>query len=327
MSKKKSKKKVDIRSSILVLLLIAILLIASTYAWFTANTKVTISSLDVHVDAQNGIQISADGTTWKTVLQNEDILPANVTAKYAGNVNQIPTNMEPVSTTGNVNEGKMDMFYGTVAADATGTWKLTATKETDKQGTEGKYIAFDMFLKIDQDKTLTLTENSNVVFNSKLQEKTTGLENEARVAFVELGHVDTGTDLKTIQGLKAGTTTYIWEPNYDVHTKDGKQAAFDTYGITTTETGGSIIPYNGIKAAIDAGNAQLLNSNDTNYFAPVTPTYSTKQAREDTEVFALKAGITKFRVYMWIEGQDVDCENNASGSDISFNVQFSIPTI
>ena len=30
---------------------------------------------------------------------------------------------------------------------------------------------------------------------------------------------------------------------------------------------------------------------------------------------------------MWIEGQDVDCENNASGSDISFNVQFSIPTI
>ena len=30
---------------------------------------------------------------------------------------------------------------------------------------------------------------------------------------------------------------------------------------------------------------------------------------------------------MWIEGQDVDCENNASGSDISFNVQFSKPTI
>lgn len=37
----------------------------------------------------------------------------------------------------------------------------------------------------------------------------------------------------------------------------------------------------------------------------------------------LKAGITKVRIYMWVEGQDVDCENNASGGDISFNLQFS----
>ena len=27
---------------------------------------------------------------------------------------------------------------------------------------------------------------------------------------------------------------------------------------------------------------------------------------------------------MWIEGQDVDCENNASGTDISYNLQFTI---
>ena len=27
---------------------------------------------------------------------------------------------------------------------------------------------------------------------------------------------------------------------------------------------------------------------------------------------------------MWIEGQDVDCENDASGSDLSYNLQFSI---
>ena len=26
---------------------------------------------------------------------------------------------------------------------------------------------------------------------------------------------------------------------------------------------------------------------------------------------------------MWVEGQDVDCENNASGTDISYNVQLS----
>ena len=28
---------------------------------------------------------------------------------------------------------------------------------------------------------------------------------------------------------------------------------------------------------------------------------------------------------MWVEGQDVDCENTASGSNIAFDVKFSIP--
>ena len=42
------------------------------------------------------------------------------------------------------------------------------------------------------------------------------------------------------------------------------------------------------------------------------------------DIFTLSAGITKIRMYMWIEGQDVDCENTASGTDISFNVQFTV---
>ena len=75
---KKSKRKNDVKSSILVLLLIAILLIASTYAWFTSNRTVTVNSLDVNVAAKNGLQISADGTNWKSILQKDDLLPANL---------------------------------------------------------------------------------------------------------------------------------------------------------------------------------------------------------------------------------------------------------
>ena len=35
------------------------------------------------------------------------------------------------------------------------------------------------------------------------------------------------------------------------------------------------------------------------------------------------AGVTKMRVYLWIEGQDIDCENNASGGKISFDLQIT----
>jgi len=40
-------------------------------------------------------------------------------------------------------------------------------------------------------------------------------------------------------------------------------------------------------------------------------------------MFELRPGITKFRIYIWIEGQDVDCEDNASLGDINVNLQIT----
>ena len=42
------------------------------------------------------------------------------------------------------------------------------------------------------------------------------------------------------------------------------------------------------------------------------------------KVFSLKAGITKVRMYRWIEGQDVECEDDASGSNIAFDLQLTV---
>ena len=39
---------------------------------------------------------------------------------------------------------------------------------------------------------------------------------------------------------------------------------------------------------------------------------------------SLPAGISKVRVYMWLEGQDVDMENNASGSALRYNLELSM---
>lgn len=322
---KKSKRRADVKSSILILLLIAILLIASTYAWFTANTSVSISTLDVKVEAQNGLQISVDGTNWKTVLTNDDIKGANAT--YTTSKNQIPDMMEPVSSAGTVASGVMEMFYGTISSDTLGNNKLSAAKQTDKEENgataTGKYIVFDAFLKVDKTSALSLTKNSSVTAKAGTMDK--GLQNAARVAFCKSTATANGSELTTIQGL-VPTTSYIWEPNYDVHTSTGVSNAKDVYGITTTQTGGSLLAYNGIKAEIPGGTPVPLNSADTNYFQAVTPAYYTPAAEvPNTKLFDLEAGITKVRIYMWIEGQDVDCENSASGADISYTLDFSIP--
>ena len=144
-----------------------------------------------------------------------------------------------------------------------------------------------------------------------------------------------GTALDTIQ-KQAGATNasrYIWEPNYDVHTAAAVTHASSVYGITTTQTGAARIAYDGIKAKIDSG-ILMANTNATansTYFEPTTIEYSTKAdfgtnsetSQKTQEIFTLNPGITKVRVYMWIEGQDVDCENTASGSNIAFNIQIS----
>ena len=69
---KRNKRKSNLRVSLLLLLLAAILLVSSSYAWFTANKTVTVSTLDVNVEAQNGLQISTNGTTWKSIISKTD---------------------------------------------------------------------------------------------------------------------------------------------------------------------------------------------------------------------------------------------------------------
>jgi predicted ribosomally synthesized peptide with SipW-like signal peptide len=88
MDENKQKNKKRRRKILLSLLLIAftgVILTASTYAWFTANKTVTVNQIDVNVAASNGLQVSVDGITWKTVITNADITGASAT--YAAAVN------------------------------------------------------------------------------------------------------------------------------------------------------------------------------------------------------------------------------------------------
>jgi predicted ribosomally synthesized peptide with SipW-like signal peptide len=315
------KRKQRLLIMLVMLLVTGIMLGTSTYAWFTSNKTVNVNDITVNVAAQNGIQISVDGTTWKSIIQTTDITGAS--AKYAAAVNQLPTTMEPVSSALVMDStGKMEMFYGTVDNNAAGNPILVATKDTEQNGTTGKFVAFDLFFKVDAafDK-LYMNGGSGV----KADGTDVGIKNASRIAFAVLGNTASGSDLATIQALNAGAASpvYMWEPNFDVHTATGITHAKDTYDIDTGETDNRLA-YNGVKAEISKENNQLLNSDDSNYFAAVTPTYSTTAANTNAfEIFGLSAGITKVRIYMWIEGQDVDCENNASGGNITYNLQIT----
>ena len=322
MAKDNKKRRGNLKYSILLLLLIAILLITSTYAWFTANQVVSVGTLDVHVQAANGLQISVDAHTWKTSISKDEILAAT----YTGVKNQIPSELTAVSSAKEVSGGLLNMFLGKITSDDTGNPTLTATKETDGDGgniTTGNYIAFNMFLRVDQTTEIVLTENSEVTF----KDTDRGLQNAARVAFINEGNVTDPSEEATIQKKMDGTSALIWEPNNDIHNSNAITHANQNYGQTITNN--QVIPYVGVAQAIADGIElkQTITADGTN-FKDVSVDMSSGNAKPITEdgltFLTLQPGVTKIRVYMWVEGQDYDCENGASGSDIRFDMEFSI---
>ena len=329
------KKKRNSRVFLLLLLLLVTgsILGTSTYAWFTSNKTVSVTDITVNVATKNGIQISVDGTNWKSIVSTTDLLNARTT--YGAAVNQIPSTssaIQPVSTVGTIlTGGKMEMFVGDAPANTDGDYILTAEQSVETHGETGEFIAFDLFLKSDKAVDLDMTGTSGVTASGT----DTGIKNASRIAFIIEGSKASDANLSEIQAmaLTAGSTSgvYFWEPNYNVHKGTGIANARDVYGISITTDEANPLAYQGVKAAIAVEDNILLgNANKTNYptkFDDVTMTYTTKDDFDEDDVipvFSLPAGITKVRVYMWIEGQDVDCENNASGGNINYSLQFTI---
>ena len=336
--KKEKKRRYRLFYLLLLLLITTLSLSVSSYAWFTTNRLVRVDLLNVNVRAQGGIEISVDGTNWKSSVSVDDIITASDT--YPTNTNQIPQTLEPVSTIAVPDDnGYLPMYYGVVETSETvannGEYIITATKTTEIDNavrTEGdtdtaKFIAFDLFFKVNAATPIYLQAGSGV---TSADEKDNGIKNASRIAFVKLGETADGSALNTIQALNAGaaSTVTVWEPNFDVHTDAGVANAKDVYGITTTAANGALVPYAGIKGAITKAEDILLGEatqeKHEDKFTTVTPgKTSTAAFPANIELMTLNKGITKVRIYMWVEGQDVDCENNASGGNINFDLKIS----
>ena len=359
---KRSKKKLLLL--LLLLILTGVLLSTSTYAWFTSNRSVRIEDIDVNVAASGGIQISADGINWKSIVTNDDLKDAHTT--YAAATNQIPGTLKPVSTAANsLNNGYLSMWLGTVSTSETqannGEYILSTTDVSTvrdnsdeaaitgtNSGAFGNFVMFDLFLRLDDStadqattQNIYLTTGSNVVVTNGSTDL--GTQNSARVAFINEGVTTSGAAAADIQALTTTSTANItvWEPNYDTHTPTGLSNAYSYYnsensGKQYTEAMKSPavqVPYFGVTGAVAVSDDVLLSkanaSDNSAKFAAITPGLATKadwtSGTEYQQLLSILPNrIVKLRIYFWVEGQDIDCENHASGGDITLKLQFSL---
>ena len=364
MGRRSRKSKRRMNSLFMALLLSAILLIMSTYAWFTANRVVTINGIVAKVTVAEGLQISLDGQNWSNAIEATPVTlnalgtVTNTEGNSTINVNNWiwPSELKPVSTDGTLgNDDHLPLFKdGTISTDGvrlssidavTPNYAATVNVVDSVAKSKGeKLIVFDVYLRNTSGNTGTddfqLATGSSVAVLSSDDGGVagTGLENSSRVGILLYGgQVSTAAqnqyDICNI--AVTGSKFTIWEPNYTSHISDtvamdarlsNPDDAFQTRAVARGSA-------STISDVIDTTGA------DTTNLKAVKTTHTTggttgsdvdlldANQSTDTKLTLPRNAVSKAKIYIWLEGQDPDCNDYASaGGGLQYVIKFTKPS-
>ena len=358
---KKNKKKSEMNAMFFIILLALVIFIISTYAWFSTQRNVSITNLNGTVEVAEGLEISLDAQNWSNglVLGEEEGQLDIIDDAYAGNKNLKPSEMLPVSTLGQVSGQQKDlqMLRGKItnSIQLSDIKAMVETESNPDSDTFPGYFAFDVFLKNsskqdDIDDVLQLNYDSSLEI-METDKSSTGLQNTARVAFAKYNGksdvmADQATILKETAGIGVGAgTSYItdvaiWEPNSNDHVDyivqnnnkiTGAGASFnattkmDTYALKSTSIGqtiADIYKWDGTESYLATQNVLQTTKTSTEDYSIAEGVQNLVSTTDGSTTFGIAPNaICRIRIYLWLEGQDVDCINYAShGGGVTVNI-------
>jgi hypothetical protein len=315
--------------------MLGVLLIASSYAWFSTSLNVKIKEFNMIVSRNSGLSISFDGINFDKAIEiSRDTLINGLTKTYPNHVNQwAATGLTPVSSNG---IGDNNSYFFDIYSSSGVRYRnrqkdhgfITTTKVTEtKPRSFNNYIAFDIFFKNETGSpvadSLYFDEGTTAYMTSDSGDEMQGLVNSLRIGIVKVGTVPIESDARTIQNIQCNHNckSVIYEPNSTAHTMLSRERAakynldlkdneeFPTFAMI--KAGGPIYVEDNI-----SGSSKI----DYNYFALQS---TMKDGDFDKPLFTIPDGITKARVYLWIEGQDIDSlETDSSGAEIYVDINF-----
>lgn len=358
---KKNKKKSEMNAMFFIILLALVIFIISTYAWFSTQRNVSITNLNGTVEVAEGLEISLDAENWSNglVLGEEEGQLDIIDDAYSGNTNLKPSEMLPVSTLGLVSgqQKGLKMLRGKItnSIELSEIKEMVETETNPDSSTYPGYFAFDVFLK-NSSKQDSLDDVLQLNYDSSLEimetdKSSTGLQNTARVAFAKYNGTsdvmaDQATILKETAGVGVGagnsyiTDVAIWEPNSNDHVEyivqnnnkiTGAGASFnattqmDTYALRDSSIGQTIkdiYKWDGSEQYLAKQNVLQTTKTSTEDYSISEGVQNLVSATDGTTTFGIAPNkISRIRIYLWLEGQDVDCINYAShGGGIKVNI-------
>ena len=254
MKKRNQKQEKRIKKMILSTGLFAVLLVASTYAWFIGMQSVSVTAFDVKIAAVDGLALSLDGVKFS---ENVTINKTNYKTVNTSNNQNVWGDLIPMSSVGIINTttSKLDLFEKGSLTATPGGYRILASKVQNTATAEAEgYVAFDLFIKNlsgeeyytdlngGNEEAIYLTTDSVVTVASAGADASkgdeagvagTGIENSVRVGFAQIARVKaTETTQGTITGMTCATgqsgvtvicgdrPAQIWEPNDTKHVQN-----------------------------------------------------------------------------------------------------------
>lgn len=310
---KTKKRKAHLLLYFYMILILLLVTTVSTYTWFSLSKTPRVSDMSIYISVMNGLEFSLtpDGDDWEKQLSFADMVSetpilrpvtwsdANnrfFAAVYGMDGRQNGEWM-PLSDERNANRSDDDGYYciATFYATSDDTMKVSLTPAVEV--TEGKQGAGTYLVgtPLWNDETISHDNGGK------------GAENALRI----------GIQITRLRpsGFPTGEPPmfYIYEPNADRH-NDGSWGLVNTPSIDGTET--LISPDRIIaQTASDWAEADPIQQN--------VQMYSLGEFISDPYLFLIHEDETvMIRLYLWLEGQDVDCVNAIADAKITANIQF-----
>ena len=229
-----------LNSLILLVAFTAIMLIVSTYAWFSTQRSVSLSNLTGVVKVAEGLEISLDAKNWSQSIDFAQYTSEQLKQLYGSSEhNVVPSELLPVSSDGKegIDSNEITFYRGinteTIKLDGITAVEGVGSTKTASDAEFPGYYAIDLFLRNSGIKegetqgtakeTLQLTAGSTVTLTASGAE-TTGLQNTPRVAFAlysgtaNVSAPDQDTILATtVNNSPTISDVAIWEPNSNAH--------------------------------------------------------------------------------------------------------------
>ena len=314
-----SKKTKIILYSVMVTVL-ALLLATSSFAWFSLSRTPRVSNISIYVNSLTGMEISLDldSDEWGQNLSYLDMVSE-------------ASPLRPV--TWSENDGQFYAAVYGIDGRQTGHWDpLTDDMNANRDDYEGYYCVGTFYARTDENVSVSLspavatvdgTGGSGTFLVGTPVWDSEGIMHSNGSAGAEKA-VRVGIRVTRLDGTGAPTEDepmfFIYEPNADTHFSGA-----EGYVRTPSIDGSSdLVPEGRIIAQT------------TTYWREATPVekgkliYTFGEFITPNYLFDMSAGErVKIQLYVWLEGQDVDCTNALKKSKIMTNIQFfatSIPS-
>lgn len=296
-----------------ILLFVMIVSVTATYTWLSLSRTPVVNNLSMYVTSHAGLELALtpDSEQWGSKVSYVDM----ATESFP---------LRPI--TWSEKEGRFYAARYGVDGRLTGKWVPLSDEQNANRNDHDSYYSIGTFYaKASQDTTVSLAQSVQMnegisgagtyLVGAPIWDDTTishknagnGAENAIRIG-IHVTLLDPND-----RPLENTATFFIYEPNCDYHA-DGQVGYVNTPSIDGDE---SLVP----------AEKLILQKHST--WTEVVPvengvqTYTIGEFETPTKLFSLKEKQkARIKLYLWLEGQDVDCTNAIQDARVLANIQF-----